>query len=166
MSRYQFLRRNITFTEKQKCILLAIDADCVKCIEKGSHTPMKIVAGVTSNGITGPKKSIPKALSEYTEEDERKVHKEKKTINIMFNGLDKNTFDNVINCTTFKQGWDTIKIMCEGTEQVTKNKMRLLIQKYEAFHYKAGESLNDIYASFQKLIIGLKLYEELPLLRM
>ena len=36
--------------------------------------------------------------------------------------------------------------------------MQLLIQKYEAFHFKSGESVNDTYSRFQKLLNGLKLY--------
>ena len=35
---------------------------------------------------------------------------------IMFNGLDKDMFDNVINCTTSKEVWDTIQTLCEGFE--------------------------------------------------
>ena len=36
--------------------------------------------------------------------------------------------------------------------------MQLLIQKYEAFHFKSGESVNDTFSRFQKLLNGLKLY--------
>ena len=36
--------------------------------------------------------------------------------------------------------------------------MQLLIQQYESFHFKAGESLSDIFNRFQKLLNGLKLY--------
>ena len=79
-------------------------------------------------------------------------------MNILFNGLDKNMFDNVINCTTSKEVWNTLHTLCEGSEQVKHNKMQLLIQKYEAFHFKSGESVNDTYSRFQKLLNGLKLY--------
>ena len=36
--------------------------------------------------------------------------------------------------------------------------MQLLIQKYEVFHFKLGESVNDTFSRFQKLLNGLKLY--------
>ena len=36
--------------------------------------------------------------------------------------------------------------------------MQLLIQKYEAFHFKSGESVNDTNGRFQKLLNGLKIY--------
>ena len=72
--------------------------------------------------------------------------------------LTKDTFDNFINFTTSKEVWDTIQTLCEGTEQVRHNKLQLLIQKYEAFYFKYGESVNDTYIIFQKLFNGLKLY--------
>ena len=36
--------------------------------------------------------------------------------------------------------------------------MQVLIQKYEAFHLKYDESVNDTYSRFQKLLNGLKIY--------
>ena len=138
--------------------LLSQDTSYVQCIEKGPHVPMKIVTCVNADGTMAPDKFVPKTSSEFTEEDEKEVHKDKKAMNILFNGLDKNMFDNVINCTTSKEVWDTLQTLCEGSEQVRHNKMQLLIQKYEAFHFKSGESVNDTYSRFQKLLNGLKLY--------
>ena len=66
--------------------------------------------------------------------------------------------DSVISCTSAKDVWDTIRIICEGNEQVREKKMQLLIQQYESFHFKAGESLSDTFNRFQKLLNGLKLF--------
>ena len=138
--------------------LLSLDASYVRCIEKGPHVPMKLVTGINPDGTIAADKFIPKVASEFTEEDEKEVHKDKKAMNILFNGLDKDMFDNVINCTTSKEVWDTIQILCEGTEQVRENKMQLLIQQYEHFHFKQSETLSDTYSRFQKLLNALKLY--------
>ena len=108
--------------------LLSLDASYVRCIEKGPHVPMKLVTGINPDGTIAADKFVPKVASEYTKEDEKEVHKDKKAMNILFNGLDKDMFDNVINCTTSKEVWDTIQILCEGTEHVRENKMQLLIQ--------------------------------------
>lgn len=56
------------------------------------------------------------------------MHTDKKAMNILFNGLDGDMFDNVINCKTAKEIWDTIQVIYDGTEQVRENKMQLLIQ--------------------------------------
>lgn len=39
---------------------------------------------------------ILKSVNEHSPEDIKEVHKEKKTMNILFNGLDQDMFDNVI----------------------------------------------------------------------
>ena len=83
--------------------LLSLDASYVRCIEKGPHVPMKLVIGINPDGTIAADKFIPKVASEFTEEDEKEVHKDKKAMNILFNGLEKDMFDNVINCTTSKE---------------------------------------------------------------
>ncbi|KAK1374547.1 hypothetical protein POM88_030740 [Heracleum sosnowskyi] len=137
--------------------LMSMDERYVDCIEKGPHVPMKFASRV---GLLddAPDVEIPKLVSEWTIEDVAEVHKDKRTMNILFNGLEQEMFDNVINCTTSKEVWDTVRTLCEGTEQVRENKMQLLIQQYEHFHFKAGETLNDTFSRFQKLLNGLKLY--------
>jgi len=137
--------------------LMSMDERYVDCIEKGPHVPMKVGTRI---GLPddAPDVEVPKLVSEWTPEDVAEIHKDKRTMNILFNGLDQEMFDNVINCTTSKEVWDTVRTLCEGTEQVRENKMQLLIQQYEHFHFKAGESLNDTFSRFQKLLNGLKLY--------
>ena len=137
--------------------LLSLDASYINCIEKGPHIPIKINTTLRADGEEKDEE-VPKPLSEYTEEDEKEVHKDKKAMNILFNGLDADMFDNVINCTTAKEIWDTIRTLCERTEQVRENKIQLFVQQYEHFHFKAGESLNDTFSRFQKLLNALKLY--------
>ena len=36
--------------------------------------------------------------------------------------------------------------------------MQFLIQQYEHFHFKQGETLNETYNKFQKLLNGLKIF--------
>ena len=108
---------------------------------------------------------MPKNASEFTEEDEKKVHKENKTMNILFNGIDDDMFDSIINCPTAKEVWDTIQTLCEGIDQVRENKIQLFVQQYESFYSKSGESLNDLFNRFQKLLNGLKLYGRIYLVK-
>ena len=116
--------------------LLSLNASYVKCIDKGPHIPMKLVTRINPDGSIASNKFVPKSVSDFIKEDQKEVYKDKKAMNILFNGLDKNMFDNVINCTTSKEVWDTIQTQCEGTEQVRENKMQFLIQQYEHFNFK------------------------------
>ncbi|MGI4673422.1 hypothetical protein ACR2XN_28565, partial [Klebsiella pneumoniae] len=72
--------------------------------------------------------------------------------------IDQDMFDCVLNLTTSNEVWDTIQTISEGTKQVRENKMQLLIQQYEYFHFNSGEKLTEIYSRFQKLLNDLKLY--------
>ncbi|KAL8100011.1 hypothetical protein AgCh_032320 [Apium graveolens] len=64
--------------------------------------------------------TIPKPRSEWTDEDIEAVHMDKKAMNIMFNGLDGDMFDNDINFKTTKDIWNNIQVICDGTEQEWK----------------------------------------------
>ena len=150
---------------KMRMHLLSLDTSYIDCIEKGPHVPMKISTSVRATGEDLVDTLVPKSATEFTEEDQKEVHKDKKAMNILFNGIDSDMFDNVINCTTAKEVWDTIQTLCEGTEQVRENKMQLFVQQYENFHYKAGESLNDVFSRFQKLLNALKLYGRVYLVK-
>ena len=116
---------------------MSMDEAYVECIEHGPHIPMKPNTSIAQEPAGAPS-TIPKLHSEWTPEDIVAVHKEKKAMNILFNGLDSDMFDNVINCSTAKEIWDTVQTICEGTEQVRENKMQLLIQQYENFHFNSG----------------------------
>ena len=143
---------------KMRMHLLSLDPSYINCIEKGPHVPVKINTALRLDGSEAEDVEVPKNPSEFTEEDEKEVHKDNKAMNILFNGIDDDMFDSVINCPTAKEVWDTIQTLCEGTDQVRENKMQLFVQQYESFHSKSGESLNDLFNRFQKLLNGLKLY--------
>lgn len=89
------------------------------------------------------------------------MHKDKKAMNILYNDLYKDMFDNIINCMTSNEVWDTLKTLYEDTEHAKKNKMQLPIQNYEAFHFNGGQPINDTYSKFQQFLNGLKLYERI-----
>ncbi|KAL8120009.1 hypothetical protein AgCh_017224 [Apium graveolens] len=96
--------------------LLSQDEAYVDYIERGPHVPMR--------AVTGNEPSVPKPRHEWSDLDIEQVRKDKKAMNILFNGVDGDIFDNIINCKTAKDVWDTIQIICDGTEQVRENKMR------------------------------------------
>ncbi|KAL8119883.1 hypothetical protein AgCh_017124 [Apium graveolens] len=90
------------------------------CTEKSPHIPRK--AATDNKEVVGDEQTIPKPQAEWADEDIEQVHKDKKDMNILFSGLDGDMFDNVINCKTAKDIWDTILIICDGTEQLRENK--------------------------------------------
>ncbi|KAL8099433.1 hypothetical protein AgCh_031896 [Apium graveolens] len=120
---------------KMHLYLLSQDEAYVDCIERGPHVPMR--------AAIGNEPSVPKPRHEWSDPDIEQVRKKKKAMNILFNGVDGDMFDNIINCKTTKEVWDTIQIICDGTEQVRENKMQLLIQQYEHFHFEEADGLDE-----------------------
>ncbi|KAL8097255.1 hypothetical protein AgCh_030400 [Apium graveolens] len=110
--------------------LLSQDESYINCIENGPHIPHKMATAATATVAVG--QSIPKPRAEWTVEDIEEVHKDKKAMNILFNGLDQDMFDNVINCQTAKEIWDTVQLICEGTEfQKLLNGLKLYGRVYQ-----------------------------------
>ncbi|KAL8101363.1 hypothetical protein AgCh_033299 [Apium graveolens] len=70
--------------------LLSQDEAYVDCIERGPHVPMR--------AATGNEPSVPKPRHEWSDPDIEQVMKDKKAMNILFNGVDGDMFDNIINC--------------------------------------------------------------------
>ena len=81
--------------------LLSQDESYINCIENGPHVPHKVATVASGTVVVG--QSIPKPKAEWTPEDIEEVHKDKKAMNILFNGLDKDMFDNIINSNTTKE---------------------------------------------------------------
>ncbi|MGI4673415.1 hypothetical protein ACR2XN_28530 [Klebsiella pneumoniae] len=72
--------------------------------------------------------------------------------NILFNSLDSVLTNYVLSCKTAKEMWDKLKVHCGGTKPVKKNIRALLIQQYEYFEAKSGESFTETYDRFTKLV--------------
>ena len=81
--------------------LLSQDESYINCIENGPHIPHKVATAATATVAVG--QSIPKPRAEWTIEDMEEIRKDKRAMNILFNGLDQDMFDNVINCQTAKE---------------------------------------------------------------
>lgn len=120
---------------KMKLHLLSLDESYVNCIEIGPHVLEKTVSGIEADGSIRADKIVPKAVSEFTLEDIEKVHMDKKAMNILFNVIDQDMFENVINYNTSKKVWDNIQTLGEGSEQIWGSKMQFLVQYYEHFQY-------------------------------
>lgn len=58
---------------------------------------MKTVAKIEANESIGADKIVSKVISEFTLEDIEEVYKNKKDVKILFHGLDRDMFENVIN---------------------------------------------------------------------
>ncbi|KAJ8749454.1 hypothetical protein K2173_025649 [Erythroxylum novogranatense] len=62
--------------------------------------------------------------------------------------LSKSEYDKVHGCDTAKEMWDTLSIAHEGTNQVKKSKISILVHQYELFKMKEEESIDQMFGRF------------------
>ena len=69
-------------------------------------------------------------------------------------------FNKLISSKTAKEIWDALKVRCQGTKAIKKNKKTILTQQYEHSNLKPDRSLTYLYDRFLKLLIDLSLFDK------
>ena len=133
--------------------LEASDPDYVDRVNDGPYLPKKIVPQTP----TKHEHFVIKEKSEWSPEDKAEVIKDAKVKHILHNSLDNVMSNRVIACQTAKEIWDTLEVQCQGTREIKKNRIAILIQEYEYFKAKSDESLTDMYDRFLTLLNKLAL---------
>ncbi|XP_074277013.1 uncharacterized protein LOC141600670 [Silene latifolia] len=101
------------------------DYECWLIIQKG---PLKIE--VTNDDGT---KSL-KSEDKYVEADYRNVEKNSKAMSILQYGIGEQEINRISGCSSAKDIWDNLSLAYEGTSQVKKCRVDLLMQQYEMFN--------------------------------
>jgi hypothetical protein len=66
-------------------------------------------------------------------------------LNALFNGVDKNMFRLIKQCTVAKDAWEILKTAHEGTTKVKSAKFQLLTTKFENLRMLEDESIQDYH---------------------
>ena len=61
-------------------------------------------------------------------------------------------YENISCCKTAKKLWDKLKMTYEGTEKVNQTHVSLLAYDYELFKMKDGESIEETFSRFGKIV--------------
>jgi len=61
----------------------------------------------------------------------------------MFNGVDKNMFRMIKQCTVAKVAWEILKTAHEGNSKVKMSRLQLLTTKFEKLKMKEYENIQD-----------------------
>nr|GEY04136.1 retrovirus-related Pol polyprotein from transposon TNT 1-94 [Tanacetum cinerariifolium] len=75
-----------------------------------------------------------------------------RAINILLQGLPKDIYTLINHYTDAKDIWDNVKMLLEGSELTKKDRESQLYDDFEHFRQHKGESINDYYVRFAKLI--------------
>ena len=106
-----------------RIFIQALDYDIQSIIVNGPHTPTKIING----------KELIKFEKKWNEIDKKMAQLNARAMNVLYYALDANEFNHILTCMSAKKIWDRLEVTHEGTNQVKKSKINMLVHKYELF---------------------------------
>ena len=72
-----------------------------------------------------------------------------KALGILINDLTQIEFYKVINITCAKNLWGYLEVTHEGTNQVKKSKINMLVTDFETFFMKSNEAIDEFFNMFK-----------------
>ncbi|XP_070049426.1 uncharacterized protein [Nicotiana tomentosiformis] len=85
--------------------------------------------------------TVPKDPSEFVAADFRKMKKNAKAKKILICVLGHDEYNRIFVCSNAKQIWDALQTAHEGTYQVKRSRIELLMRNYELFSLKESKSI-------------------------
>ncbi|XP_074283797.1 uncharacterized protein LOC141608335 [Silene latifolia] len=116
--------------------------ECWVIIENG---PLAITT-TNANGV-----SSAKAPKDYTSDDYKKAEKNARAISLLQSGIGESETSRIAGCKTAKQIWDSLSLAYEGTVQVKKQRIDLLMQQYENFRMHEDEPIKSMSSRFSSI---------------
>ncbi|XP_042953597.1 uncharacterized protein LOC122290115, partial [Carya illinoinensis] len=144
---------------RMRIFLQAQGREIWKCIVNGPYIPTKVVGGV----------KVKKEEEEFDREDDRLYTLNLTAMNLLYNALNGNEFNRIMNCATAKEIWDNLEVTYEGTSQVKESKIYILTHEYEMFKMNDDESISSMHTRFTNIINNLtalgKVYSKVEIVR-
>ncbi|XP_075111591.1 uncharacterized protein LOC142181864 [Nicotiana tabacum] len=126
----------------------AYDVKVWRVIKKGNY-PLPAVT---------PPLADPEDIDSYTKEQMEVVQVNNKAINLLYNAISGEEYEKISRCDTIKEMWDKHEVTYEGTNKVKETHIIMLVHDYELFSMKEGESIEEMFARFSKIISDLKTF--------
>jgi len=104
--------------------LKSIDSRTWKAVLKDWEHPVELDA-------EGNRTDVLKPEEEWTDVEDELALGNSKALNALFNGVDKNMFRLIKQCTVAKDAWEILETAHEGTTKVKSAKLQLLTTKFE-----------------------------------
>ena len=98
----------------------------------------------------------PLGLDDYTDEPAVVINMNAKANNLLYNAISGEEYEKISSCETAKKIWDKLEITYEGTNKVKEIRINLLGCEYELFQMKDGESVEEMFSRFSKILGDLK----------
>nr|XP_016460044.1 PREDICTED: uncharacterized protein LOC107783572 [Nicotiana tabacum] len=98
----------------------------------------------------------PEDIDSYTKKQIEVVQINNKARNLLYNAISGEEYEKISSCDTAKEIWDKLEVTYEGTNKVKETHINMLVHDYELFSMKEGESIEEMFARFNKIISDLK----------
>ena len=123
----------------------SVDMDVWDAVVNGRFQPQ--IAADDDNGVV-----LDKPKADWTNDDKKKVQYDLKALNILISSLGVNEYHFVSHCKTFKDMWEALETLHEGTDEVKQSKVNTLVQQYEFFCMKDGETICSMQMRFTHIV--------------
>ncbi|XP_056692137.1 uncharacterized protein [Spinacia oleracea] len=101
--------------------------------------------------LNSSRETVPKP-DEFDKADYEKLELNAMAVKILHCGLGPNEHNRVMGCKNAKQIWDLLQVTHEGTNEVKRSKIDLLMHQYELFTMKTSETIQDMITRFTNII--------------
>nr|XP_016439439.1 PREDICTED: uncharacterized protein LOC107765324 [Nicotiana tabacum] len=98
----------------------------------------------------------PLDLDDYTDEQSAAITVNAKAKNLLHNAISGEEYGKISSYEIAKEMWDKLEATYEGTNKVKETRINLLIRDYKLFQMKDGESVEEIFLRFSKILGDLK----------
>ena len=100
---------------------------------------------------------VPLVLPEVaTPASEALLANDHKAKNLIYGGLGRSEYDRICNLETAHEIWKTLETYHEGSSQIKKVRQQVYKKEYNKFEMRPGESIDDIFSRFNKVINQMK----------
>ncbi|XP_075102622.1 uncharacterized protein LOC142177524 [Nicotiana tabacum] len=100
----------------------------------------------------------PLDLNDYTEEQADVIQVNTKAKNLLYNTINGEEYEKMSSCETAKEMWDKLEVTYEGTNKVKETRINHLVHDYKLFQMKDGESIEEMFYRFSKILGDLKFF--------
>ncbi|XP_021747150.1 uncharacterized protein LOC110713000 [Chenopodium quinoa] len=95
---------------------------------------------------------VSKSISDYDKEDYHKLELNALAIKYLHCGLGPHEHNRIMGCKSAKQIWDLLQVTHEGTNEVKRSKIDLLMSRYERFEMQSKETIEEMFTRFNYII--------------
>ena len=95
---------------------------------------------------------VDKPWNKWTKDERRRSQYDCNAKNILTSFINMDEFFRVSQCNSAKEMWEVLEVTHEGTNDVKRARKHALIQEYELFKMKQGESTTNVQKRFTHIV--------------